>query len=52
MPKAIKEPISEESISKLKELEGRELNYQQICQEIGVDVNRGNAKTAQMNELQ
>ena len=52
MPKAIKEPISEESIGKLKELEGRELNYQQICQEINVDVKRGNAKNAQMKELQ
>ena len=52
MPRTIKEPISEESIGKLKEIEGRELNYQQICQEIGVDVKRGNAKNAQMNELQ
>ena len=52
MPRTIKEPISEAEIDKLKELEGRELNYHQICQEIGVDVKRGNAKNAQMKELQ
>lgn len=52
MPRNIKEPISKESIDRLQDIVGEELNYQQICREIGIEAKRGNAKNAQMKELQ
>ena len=52
MPKAIKEPISEETIGKLKGLEGKEMNYQQLCQELDMPTKTSDSKTAQLAELQ
>ena len=52
MPKAIKEPISEETIGKLKGLEGKEMNYQQLCRELDMPPKTSNSKTAQLAELQ
>lgn len=52
MPRNIKEPISKESIDRLQDIVGEEMNYQQICREIGIKAKRGNAKNAQMKELQ
>ena len=52
MPKMIKEPISEETIGKLKGLEGKEMNYQQLCRELDMPPKTSNSKTAQLAELQ
>ena len=52
MPKMIKEPIPEETIGKLKGLEGKEMNYQQLCRELDMPPKTSNSKTAQLAELQ
>lgn len=52
MPKKIKEPISEQAISKLPSIKGRELSYGQICRAIGEPIKSGTSKRAQLAELQ
>lgn len=52
MPKKIKEPIPDAAIIKLKELSGKELNYQQLCRELGLVPKTSNSKNAQLAELQ
>ena len=52
MPKSIKEPISEEMVGKLKGLEGKEMNYRQLCLELDMPPKTSNSKTAQLVELQ
>ena len=52
MPKKIKEPISEQVINKLADIQGKELNYGQLCQAIDEPIKSGASKRAQLAELQ
>lgn len=51
MPKTIKEPISEKTIGKLKGLDGKEMNYQQLCRELDILPKTSNSKIAQIAEI-
>ena len=52
MSKKIKEPISEQVINKLADIQGKELNYGQLCRAIDEPIKSGASKRAQLAELQ